>query len=112
MEMRAYLVLVLLRGLYKQNHWSVARIWEEKIGHPLFRSTMSYNRFMFISSNFCMDDASTREARWTDDRFAAAREVWEIFNDACSEAVAAGDFVTIDESLYQSRTKVSFKQYN
>ena len=110
--MRAYLGLCFLRGLYKQNHWSAERIWEDRIGHPVFRATMSYNRFMFISSNFCMDDVSTRDERWKNDRFAAAREVWELFNDACSLAVEAGEYVTIDESLYQARTKVSFKQYN
>ena len=62
-EMRAYLGLLLLRGLYKQNMWTVQRIWEERIGHPLFGATMSKDRHVFISSNFSMDDSSTRHDR-------------------------------------------------
>ena len=79
----------------------VHRIWDDKIGHPIFRATMSKMRFVFLASSLCMDDSSTRDDRWQTDRFAAAREFWNLFIDACSRSVQADDFVTIDETLYR-----------
>ena len=73
MEIKAYLGLLFLRGLFKQNQWQVEKLFDTKKGHPVFRSTMSYTRFLFISNNFCIDNHTTREARWRTDRFAAAR---------------------------------------
>ena len=86
-ELTAYIGLCMLRGLYKQNHWTVKRIWEDKIGHQIFRATMSYNRFSFLSSLFCMDNPDTRRERFKTDRFSAAQEIFEMFNDNCSIAV-------------------------
>ena len=111
-EILAYLGLCYFRGCYKQNHWTAKRIFQDKIGHPVFDSTMSNNRFNFISSHFWMDDPITRPERFKQDRFAAAREVFEVFNDNCSKSLQADDYLCIDECLYQARTKFSFKQYN
>ena len=78
------------------------------IGHPVFLSTMSANRFSFLNGHFSLDDPDTRGERWKQDRFAAAREVFEEFNDNCSEALQADDFMAIDECLYPMRNQVSF----
>ena len=50
--------------------------------------------------------------RYRTDKFAACREFFGIFNDACSNAVRADDYITIDETLYKSRTRCSFQKYN
>ena len=70
--------LVFLRGLYKQNYCSLARVWDDKIGHPVLRSTMAYNMLQQVRSSSSpatfewMDDASSRDDKWKMDRFAAA----------------------------------------
>ena len=50
--------------------------------------------------------------RWKKDRFAAARDVFEEFNDNCSSALQADDAMAIDECLYACRNQVAMKQYN
>jgi hypothetical protein len=37
------------------------------------------------------------------------REVYELWNTACSKAVLSSDLLTIDETQYPMYTKVSFK---
>ena len=111
-ELLAYLGLCYLRACYKQNHWTTKRIFQEGVGLPIFEATMSRNRFDFLSSHFCMDDPDTRPDRFKTDRFAAAREVFELFNDNCSLSLQCDDYLCIDECLYQARTQFSFKQYN
>ena len=59
-----------------------------------------------------LDDKSTREERWKKDRFAAAREVFEHWNDNCGLALQMNEFVTIDECQYATRMRVAFKTYN
>jgi hypothetical protein len=59
-----------------------------------------------------MDDPETREDRWKSDKFAACQEIYEEFNDGCSQAVQMGAYGAIDECLYACRNSISFKQYN
>ena len=67
------------------------------------RVIISKNRHDFISTNFCMDDSTTRLDRWMTERFKACREFFDLFNVACSLAVRAGDFVTIDKTLHENK---------
>ena len=73
---------------------------------------MPYNRFRYIGSSLCFDDATTREERWVQDRFAAFRHVFEKFFDNCAAVMAPDDYLTLDETLYPTRGVISFKQYN
>ena len=111
-EMKAYIGLCYLRGLFQQNNWDYKRIFANMIGHPVFSATMSANRFCFLNRHFSMDDAETREERWQTDRLAACRDIHEEWNDNCSAALQADDFMAIDECLYACRNQISIKQYN
>ena len=111
-EMAAFLGLFYVRGLLKQNYWERDRLFSDLTGHPVFCATMSRNRFSFLNKHLCFDDPETRPERWKKDRFAACREFFEEWNDNCSAAVQAGDYLAIDECLYALRNKLSFKQYN
>ena len=61
------------------------------------------NRFTFLNSEFSLDDPETRATRWKQDRFAAAREIFEEFNYNCSRALQA-----VDENLYELKNQVLF----
>ena len=110
-EMTALIGLFYLRGTLQQNNWAYRNIFKHMIGHPAFASTMSFNRFGFLNSMISFDDASTRTERWKSDRFAAAREIFEIFNDNCSKALQAGPYMAIDECLYSCRNQVSLNLF-
>ena len=111
-EVRAFIGLMYMRGLLQLNHTARKYLFRDDIGAPIFGATMSSKRFMFLCSNITFDDLETRSARWQNDRFAAFRTVFEMFNDRCSSVINPQDYLAIDETLYSCRTKVSFKQYN
>ena len=46
------------------------------------------------------------------DRYAAFRDMFELFNSNCSKHVIPDDFLTLDETLYAMRTHIAFKQFN
>ena len=75
---------------------------------------MSKNRFRFLNTCITFDDASSRQTRWKRDRFAAFRTIFEIFNSNCSTGthLIPHGYLSLGETLYPTRTKVSFKQYN
>ena len=73
---------------------------------------MSKNRFRFLYQCISFHDYSTRTESWEADRFAAIRKVFEMFNQNCGRALIPDDLLSIDETLYPMRNRVSFKQFN
>ncbi|XP_057293812.1 uncharacterized protein LOC130622372 [Hydractinia symbiolongicarpus] len=111
-EIQAFVGLMLYRGLFSLNNFSLLKLFSDKYGPPIFAATMSRNRFFFLLRCFCFGDESTRAERWKQDRFAAARELFEMFNEQCMTSMKATDFLSLDETLYPMRSQVAFKQYN
>ena len=62
LELKAFMGLLILRGVYKCNYTAVRKFWNS---HPVFPATMSINRFQFlhryvsmfasICIHFCID---------------------------------------------------------
>ena len=71
--------------------YTVRRLWG-KDGPSVFAATMSSDRFVFLNSNMSFDDKETREDRWKSDRFAAIREIFEIFNTNCGKLIEPPKF--------------------
>ena len=111
-ELKAYIGLRYFRGLEGKNQMNFRRLFKPSMGHQIFSSTMCLSRFQFLNVNICFDDAATRPERFDADRFAAFREIFEMFNTNCSEAMVPDGYLTIDETLYSCRIAVGFKQYN
>jgi hypothetical protein len=101
-DLKALIVLFLARCL----------ILDASLGHLIFTSTMSKKRFSFLLRFRSVDDATTRPDRWRLDRFAAIRDIFEEWNENCGKHVNAGDFLTIDEDLYNCRNQWSGKVFN
>ena len=49
---------------------------------------------------------------WETDRFAAVREIWEIFNSNLSKYVAPSEYLSTNETLYPMRPQIIFGQNN
>ena len=47
--------------------------------HSVFGATMSENHFRFLKGHICFDNPQEGTQLWETDRFAAVREIWEIF---------------------------------
>jgi len=112
MEIKAYFGLCYARGLLNASQQDAAYMFNDAIGHPIFGATMSCKRFNFLSAQIKFDDAATRADRFSHDRFAAMREIFENFNDRCSSVLQPDEYLAIDETLYSCRNQISFKQYN
>lgn len=111
-ELRAYLGLLLYRGLAGQSKLRARYIFQDDFGNPVFGATMSRHRFSYIHAKITFEDQTVKENNYNSDKFAAFRTVYEKFNKHCHEYLVPDDLLAIDETLYPLRTRVSFKQYN
>ena len=80
--------------------------------HFVFGAIMSKNCFRFLKGHICFDDPQESTRLWETDRFAAVREIWEIFNSNILKYVAPSEYLSIDETLYPMRQQIAFRQYN
>ena len=111
-EIRAFLGLFYLRGAMKLNLRNIHDVFYHKSSNVSFRATMSRKRFSFLCLVTQFDDASTRESRCVEDKFAAMRDIFEEFNRNCARARVPSPYLAIDETLYPYRGHIKLKQYN
>ena len=111
-EIRAFIGLIYMRGLMRLSHMDQELLFSDVIGPPIFSAVMSKNRFCFLHAHICFDDPATRNDRWKTDKFAAIRDIYNIFNNNCAKTVIPSDYNTIDETLYSCHVKNGFKIYN
>ena len=55
---------------------------------------------------------NTQQKRWRTDTFATFREIFEEFNICCAKNMSPDDYIAINETLYPTRSGISFKTYN
>lgn len=111
-ELRAFIGLLYLSGVMKSNHENILGLFaEDGTGRDIFRATMSARRFMFILSSLRFDCITTREARKSNDRLAAVREIWDLFISNVQKYYTPGVNLTIDEMLVPFRGKCRFRMY-
>ena len=101
-----------IRAVLRQNLVSVKRIYQHQYSNPLFKATMSQNRFEFLISILHFDEVETRAERWENDRFATFRSFFNQFNEHCAMLHIPSDFLSLDETLYPFWGKILMKQYN
>lgn len=111
MELKAFLGLCYCRGVQGDNLHLVSELWAGD-ANPVFAATMSLARFKFLLSHLRLDRKADRDTNKESDKFAAAREVFNLFNEACTKHLQCGDELCFDETLYPNRGRgFSFKQY-
>lgn len=110
-EFDSFVGLLLLAGVYRSCNESLDELWSSKNGRPIFRATMSKNRFVQIL-RFCrFDNKLTRMERQRTDKLAAFRDIWELFIAQLQVMYRPGADMTIDEQLVPCRGRCSFRQY-
>ena len=110
-EILAFVGLMYLRGLAGMCNHDVKYLYSALMSSQLFGATMSKNQFQFLYACISLDNLSTRQARWKHDRFAATRELFEIFGENCCKHVIPNEYLSLDETLYPMRTSIRFKQF-
>ena len=110
-EIDALFGLMYFRGILGVNVHMTDRLFSND-SHFVFGAIMSKNRFRFLKGNIYFDKPQERTQLWETDRFAAVKEIWEIFNSNFSKHVAPSEYLSIDETLYPMRQQIAFRQYN
>ena len=78
-ELEALFGLMYFRGLLGVNLLGTEKLFSNE-SHYVFGAIMSKNRFKFLKSHLLFDDPEERKTLWDNDRFAAMKEVGELFN--------------------------------
>ena len=89
----------------------IENLFNEKVGHRIYSSKMSFNSFKF-KRMITFDDSAARNDRWNKDEFSAIREVFEMFNKQCAQNYSADHLHAMDETLHPTRGSIGFKTNN
>ena len=76
-EMRVYIGILILAGVYRSRHEATRGMWDAKTGRATFCATMPLYSFTQISANICFDDRLSHPGRFRNDKLAAFRILWE-----------------------------------
>ena len=78
-EMLAFIGILILAGVHRSKNENLDDIWSTINGRPIFRATMTKNRFKSLL-RFCrFDNKITRDQRLKEDKLASIRDLWIMF---------------------------------
>jgi hypothetical protein len=110
-EMWAFIGLLILAGVHRAKNESLDELRSMINGRPIFRATMSKNRFRTLL-RFCrFDNRTTRDERSKIDKLAPIRDVWMMFLARLKACYTPGGSLTVDEQLIPTRGRCNFRQY-
>ncbi|XP_064809134.1 piggyBac transposable element-derived protein 4-like [Oncorhynchus masou masou] len=110
-DLRAYVGLLILAGVYRSRGEAAASLWDAESGRTVFRATMPLKVFHKYSRLLRFDDRQSRPARLATDRLAAIREVWNLWEERQPALYNPGPDVMVDEQLVPFRGRCPFRQY-
>ncbi|XP_038854857.1 piggyBac transposable element-derived protein 4-like [Salvelinus namaycush] len=110
-DLRAYVGLLILAGVYRSRGEAAASLWDAESGRTVFRATMPLKVFHRYSRLLRFDDRQSRPARLATDKLAAIREVWDLWEARLPALYNPGPDVTVDEQLVPFRGRCPFCQY-
>ncbi|XP_055079099.1 piggyBac transposable element-derived protein 4-like [Periophthalmus magnuspinnatus] len=122
-ELRAYVGLLILAGVYRSRGEACESLWDAESGRAVFRATMPLKTFRSYSSVLRFDDRETREARRAalsssssssssyGDKLAPVRKLWDAWCQRLPLLYDPGPEVTVDERLVAFKGRCPFRQY-
>lgn len=110
-ELKAYIGLCILRGVFKSKHQAVRQLWDPLYGPPIFNQTMALRRFEEIRRVLRFDNPMTRQARSIRDKLAAVRLLIDGFISNSQRCYQHSECVTVDEQLYSFKGRCRYIQY-
>lgn len=109
-EIYAFIGMVLYAGVTKSNSENYQDLWNNH-GHPIFRSTMSRNRYVQLKTYLRFDNGLTRAERVKTDKGAAISDLLRLLNANLKRYYIPGVNVTVDEQLFAFRGRCGFIVY-
>jgi hypothetical protein len=110
-ELLAFIGLLFIRGATAASKLELESLWSNTWGLPIFKDTMSRNKFRKIMAFLRFDEKSTRSERIGNDKFCMISEIWDrvISNGRCY--FSPSPQLTVDEQLLPSKTRCPYTQY-
>ena len=109
-ELKAFLALLFVRGVYNKNI-EMESFWSEEWGLAFFNSTMPRSRYREIMRYLRFDKKESRRAHLSSDKFALMSHVWGSFVNNCVACYKPGLNITVDEQLFPTKARCRFTQY-
>ena len=110
-ELDAYISLCILRNVYKGKDEDLRELWNPVSGRPIFRDTMSINRFEEIRRMLRFDNRATRIASLRNDKLAANRLLLDGLVANSQKSYVHSECVTVNKELYPFRGRCPHIQY-
>ena len=110
-EVEVGLAIGIRAGLDRDNFTDLQCLWNLIDSRPFYIVTMTLNRFKFLLRCMRIDNYRNRPARQGNDRLAAIREVWEIFNSNLRNIYNPNEALTVDEQLVGYGGKIPGRTY-
>lgn len=107
-EIEGFFGLLIIAGVYRRHYSSTVELWSSRDGHPIFRATMSRERFCLLKRFLRFDDNLRRDRS---DPLAPVRNVAYLFASTLKQYVHAPPELTVDEQLLEFHGRVRFRQY-
>ena len=96
--------LMYFRGLLVVNLYLTDRLISPD-SYFVFNSIISKNRFRFLQIHLCFGNAEEKPEFWKTDRFAATRQILELFSFNLSKYVPPSEYLSIDKTLHPMRNQ-------
>ena len=111
-EVKALLGVLVISGQKNDRHISTREMWSlEKTACSLYNVAMSEARFRFLIRCLKFDDSDERQSRRVTDKFAAVREIRDLFIEKCGKLYVPRENRTVDEQLLAFRGRCPFRMY-
>ncbi|CAF3698644.1 unnamed protein product [Rotaria sp. Silwood1] len=107
-ELESFIGLLIQSGINRSNHELLSELWDISQSRPLYRATMSLQRFKYLLRFIRFDD---RQGRNKTDRLAPVRHMFERFVKQLPRHFIPSENLTIDEQLVPFRGRCRFVQY-
>ncbi|XP_049906487.1 piggyBac transposable element-derived protein 4-like [Epinephelus moara] len=111
-EIKAYIGLLILAGVYRSRNESTVNLWRDGTGRPIFTATMAHKRFSQLSTVIRFDDKQTRQACLVrqPDKLVAIRVIWDKWLRQLESVFIPDREITIDEKVILFRGRCPFQQ--
>jgi len=99
---------LIAAGIHKSNKEHAEELWK-KDALPIYKASMSRDRFRQFQRFIRFDNEQTRAERAKTDKVAPIRDISEMFNLNLFKGFKPGECIIVDEQLFRGHIK--FTQY-
>ena len=112
-EIWKFIALMYARGVLAAKNIPLNELWDQNKGNPIFRNTMSRDRFKYILRLLRFDDKEDRRQRilMQKDKLAHISEIWNTFVENCRKYYNPVINLCVDEQLFPTKARCPFTQY-